>query len=1068
MHDEPLKNLTVLKASAGSGKTYQLALEYISLALTGDSDFRQILAITFTNKATKEMKERIISFLTDISKNLSRELIQQISQKTGLSEHEVVKRSSLILRKILHNYSHFAISTIDSFYQKILRGFTREIGLMGNFELELDYQKVLEYAIDEVIDSSQKKTEVKAWILEFVRDKLQSGSSWDVRRDLKNLASELNDEHYKLLEAENADLIPEPSRLSAYIVNLKKIKFSFETQMDKIGKKAVNLAERNLLSTTDFSFGKSGVFNYFNNIQNDNKKYTPGSRTLQGRESVENWYTKTSDKKDLIINVVESGLMDLLSAALDLYELHSKEYLSSQAILKNLYALGLFSEIKLAIEQYKYENDVFLLGDTQIFLKEIIENNDTPFIYEKTGSWYTHFLIDEFQDTSKLQWDNLKPLLSNTISEGRENLIVGDAKQSIYRWRGGDWELIEKEINNTFLKEYLKEYVLDTNWRSSRQIVEFNNSLFSVMPGIFEKAYLQNSSDEFHYLASDFNLIYRNINQKVAEKNDAKKGFIQISFSNNEETTDTWKETGLVWLRKQIEVLQDRGYRPGQTAVLTRTRKEGTEIVNYLNEISKEKNSYRYDVISNESLLIKNFTAVRLLINCLKYTTDPHSDLLRANVAVEYYREKNITENLSSLFNTSSFRREVHRLLPTTFLNDTEKFRKYGLLECFSSLIDLFELDEKEENFAYLTAMQDVIQKFVNERGNDIGNFLEWWEEEKDNQTLQSPESVDAIKVLTIHKSKGLEFDAVLLPFFGWDIDHRSNNVFLWAETKNKPFDDQKIVPVKYQKDLAESYFDSAYFNEKHLTFIDNLNICYVAFTRARCVLMVHSQLPKKSNLKSISSILYDSLTNENFHPNNGFDTGSAEYGYGTFEPGHADKATGSSIPNRFIQKKWTDKARLKKRGREFFEKDQKERKEKINYGLLVHEILAEIKSVDDVNQLLMVYQNQGLIAKDEVRTLRDQLDRIFANPVVEKWFQSDWVVKSECTILSPNKEELRPDRVWIKNDRAIIVDFKTGKEETAHSIQLKQYKNKLSEMGYKDIEAYVLYLRTNKVKQIA
>ncbi len=1070
MSSDALQKLIVLKASAGSGKTYHLALEYISLAITGKVDFRQILAVTFTNKATREMKERILNFLQQISKGRNGVLIEQLSTKTQLSASDIQTRSSLLLQKILHNYSHFGVSTIDSFNQKILRGFTREIGLIGNFNLELDYQKVLDYSIDKVIESANANPEIIKWLLDFSREKLIAGSNWDIRTDLANLASELNSERFKILEADDPNIISDNKQLDEYIRRLKKIKFAFENHMKNIGLDAVKIAEVYDLIPQDFSYGESGVFGHFIKIQSNNKSYEPGQRALKALEDPESWYSKKSDKKESILAAVENGLHNKLEQAIQFYESKGREYISADSILKNMYALGLFTQIKKAIDDYKFEKDLFLLSDTNIFLKGIIQDNETPFIYEKTGSWYSHFLIDEFQDTSRLQWENLKPLIANSLAELDENLIVGDAKQSIYRWRGGDWELIEKDIHQSFADEFLQVINLDTNWRSAKHVVEFNNSLFRVMPSVFKSAYQAAVENEYHF-NDDFDLIYQNIEQKISAANQSKEGHLKINFSEKEETKDLWKEKGLEWLKKSIEELQDANYSLNQIAILTRTKSEGTEAVNFLNEQNRSNGNFRYDVISGESLLIKNFPSIRLMINCLKLITDPESKLFAADVAIEYSRVKNESEDLSSIVGNPAFVKKVFQLFPPTFLEKLENLKRFGLLESFSFIVNIFGLDKMEENLPYLMAFQDIIHQFVNENGNDIGSFIEWWENEKDRQTLQSPENINAIRVMTIHKSKGLEFDAVLIPFFNWEIDHSGNkNVFIWCKNHEDQFDQQKIVPLKYQSALSQSYFEKEYCDEKHRAFIDNLNLCYVAFTRAKKALMIHGESMKKNKkeLKNVSEILIRTLEFEDFELKEYFDSETDKFTYGKLGDQSKKAIAEKGKHSHFIQNDWSGKIKLRRRGRDLFEKSQAGRKEKINHGLLVHEVLAEIHSKSEINKLLSEYQNLGLITRNEISDLLDQFDRVFANPVVNKWFESDWEVKRESTILSQDNVELRPDRVLVKDKKAIIIDFKTGREMKEHSLQLMRYRNKLIEMDYQAVDAFVLYINTNKVKQIA
>lgn len=1070
--------LTILKASAGSGKTFNLALEYIALAISGEGDFRQVLAVTFTNKATREMKERIVHFLKELSQGSNAALSQKLAERTGMLPEEVRKQASLTLRKILHHYSHFAVSTIDSFNQKILRAFTREIGLIGNFNLELDTGKIVEQGVDHVLDASAENPELKRWLLDFIGDKLREGKSWDIKKDLRGLAMELYSENFRQAEVQYAHTLPGSAQLQSYLDTLKKIKYAFENQMKTFGKKAIEIATRFGLQTEDFKYGKSGVFNYFNKIQRgDPSGYVPTSRVLDCLENTDNWFTQKSPKKDAIMQAVQSGLQECLETTLAFREKNYAEYMTAEAIIRNLYTLGLFSEIKNAIDHYKRENDLFLLSDTNAFLREIIGENEAPFIYEKVGSRYLHYLIDEFQDTSRLQWENFRPLVANALAEGKGNLAVGDAKQSIYRWRGGNWELIEKELPQNFGEAMIRRRVLDTNWRSAPEIVQFNNALFAVLPGVFRQAFQGLNNEENNTLANDFDLIYQDARQEVSLANTGNRGFVRIDFTAKEkgEKKEDWKAAALLWLKDRIDHLQDTGFAPGAIAILTRTRSEGTEVVDFLHEQNAISSIHRYEVISNESLLLKNYPAVRLLINCLRYIKNTDSELALTNVAVEYFNLKHTPEKLTRLLSTVTLKQEIMALFPPQFIAQLDVFRKYGLTDAVAEIIRIFNLNDLQENTACLMAFQDMAVNFVHDNANDVNAFLEWWDEEKDRQTIKSPETLNAIRVMTIHKSKGLEFEVVIAPFLNWDVDHSpTNDVFLWCENKEKPFSELAVAPLRYSRRLADSYFAEEYFDEKHKAYIDNLNLCYVAFTRARKALFLHAEMPapgkKEKNTYNVAELLFTSLQHSGFEHTRHFNESEGYFELGTLEPENESETKKIGDTPLFIQNFWHEKTALKRRGRDFLQKEEGERIQKINYGLLVHEILAELKDLGELDLLIRRYYVQGLISSEEIQLLSGQFDQIFANPEVAGWFSTGdgWDIKTESSILSADGSEVRPDRVMTKGKSAVIVDFKTGHEEPKHTKQLMLYREKLLEMGYENVSASLLYIASNKVKQIA
>ncbi len=1062
MLSENPRNLILLKASAGSGKTYNLALNYLALALQEQSRFRHILAVTFTNKATREMKERIINFLVKIARSQDQNIISQVAEKSELSASEVIKRAQIELRNILHNYSYFSVKTIDSFNQKILRGFAREIGLLGNFKLELDTQMVLEVAVTEVIDKAGEIPEIKKWIVDFTRARLEDGRSWDISKDLKGLASELYNEQYKILETLNPQLISSTSELGVFISKLTKSKRTFEDQMKSIATQAIDVFDKYHLQASDFFQGNRGVFQYFFHILKPSGKYAPNSYVVKCLEDVEKWPSSKTQRKDEIINLVNNQLLSLLQEANSLYLSEITEYNTVSSILKNLYALGLFNEIKKAIDHYKKEHDVFLLSDTNIFLRGIIKENEAPFIYEKTGGWFYHYLVDEFQDTSKLQWENLKPLIVNSLDEQNSNLVVGDAKQSIYRWRGGDWELIEKKLLEDIQPGRINIQNLDTNWRSAQEVLHFNNALFENLPGEFKKTFEKEAPESLHILGNDFTRLYQNASQKMGYLDASIKGYVEINLVDKEDENGSLKK-----LKNQLERLQDAGYKLSDIAILTRTKAEGAKIIEYLGEQNQLNGEHRFNTVSNESLLLKNYPAIRLLINSFYFIKDPDNDLNLANLAIAYFNEKEESESLDQLLIKTNFKKEFQTLFPKKFLERIGEFQRYGLHNCSSELIGIFQLDKKSQNAPYLMAFQDTLQSFISDYGNDIFSFLDWWEENKQKLALQNPETIDAIRVMTIHKSKGLEFEAVILPYVDWNIDHEGNkSVFLWCKNENDEYPEQQMVPLKYVKDLSESHFSTAYFEEKQRALIDNLNLCYVAFTRAKRVLMVNTtKSTGNTKGKSVSSLLQQVIDSDSFLP--GMEKDDDQFSFGHL---HSIKPKGEIekiVPTTYQISHWGKKAKLKKRGREFFEKGTEDRKEKINYGIIVHEILARISAPTDVPQLLLEYHFQGIISKEEIDQIEAQINSIFSNPVVAGWFKDQWDVKSEQSILSPGNDEMRPDKVLIKDLNAIIIDFKTGKELPEHGRQLARYKQKLKEMGFQSIKAYVLYISKNKVREI-
>ena len=472
------KPFVIYRSSAGSGKTYTLAVEYLTLALRQPNAYRGILAVTFTNKATQEMKSRIVAFLYELAHEKNAPLLLTLVEQTGLSEEEVTRQARLVLRQLLHGYSYFAVMTIDAFFQKVVRSFAKEVGLQAGFSIELDQDKVLESVIDELLltlGDKDYKT-LRRWLIRFAEEKVEEGKTWDFRQDIKTLARELFKEDYR--ERRNASVTAD---IPTVRQQLRRIQQTFEQQMQQLGQQAQDEIARYGLSVEDFAYGRSGVAGYFVKLT-EKTDYTLTKRVLDALDDTTKWYSKSSKQKEIIGEAVAGSLHQILSEAVDFYESRATAYYSAITLSKFIYTYGILHELESRLDTYKKEHDLMLISDAPAFLRGIIGQDDTPFIYEKIGTTFQNFLIDEFQDTSGLQWSNFRPLVEDSLGAGHRNLVVGDIKQSIYRWRGGDWQLLLERIQQDIDPQQTEVKNLGHNYRSRRHVIDFNNALFTVLP----------------------------------------------------------------------------------------------------------------------------------------------------------------------------------------------------------------------------------------------------------------------------------------------------------------------------------------------------------------------------------------------------------------------------------------------------------------------------------------------------------------------------------------------------------------------------------------------------------
>ncbi len=1074
----------IYRSSAGSGKTYRLALEYVALAVRNPNVFNKILAVTFTNKATREMKERIIAFLQILANGKDHQLLEDVRKETGsLTDRQIADNARIVIDNILHNYTQFSISTIDAFFQRIVKSFAKELGLLGNFKVELDQDKIMTEIIDQIMDDLGKEKDLTGWLVDFSFSKVDENKAWNIRPEIESLAKEVLKESFRRVE--EALEGKGKADFDLLLSEIKKTKKEFESFMNSGARDALKLIESHGLEIADFAYSYAGPAGFFYRITSK-QEYDPKARTRQALEDSEKWCTKTSPKKYQFSAVVDAGLQRITQSLVDHYDEHKTEYITSLEIHRNLYVFGILKRITDKLRAYRQEHDVMLISDVAIFLNRIIADNDAPFIYEKTGSWFRHYLIDEFQDTSGYQWQNFRPLVENGLSQNYKSLLVGDGKQSIYRWRGGDWNLILQQVSRDLANYSPNEKRLDTNWRSDRKIIEFNNEVFSWLSMFIRRDFSMEiealslpatDKEVLLTMAGDVEKLYADVAQKVAAKNlNPSSGRIEINAFHKTEGI-SWKESVLEELPKTIERLQDAGFDARDIAVLVRKSDDGKQVIERLMRYKHSPESdakYCYDAISNESLFLGNSSAIRLLINTIKYGLNHDDVIARAEISFNYHQLKSETFIPSQIHDLGFIQQSG--LLPEDFEASVQAFISLPVFEMIERIIQYYGMNDVRYK-GYLQAFQDVVLDYFGSEEKDLNDFLDWWEEKGSRQSVQLPESMNAIRVMTIHKSKGLEFKALLIPFCDWRLDLEANkNNIIWCATDKQPFDKAGILPLKYSKSLAESFFARDYYQEKIRAYIDNLNLLYVALTRAENYLILNCP-PMGEKMTTVGDLIMkaidhiSALSNEQLPVQ--IDTRDdfvTRYHIG--EPGTILKAPQTSDSRSAIlpyqSSDWSQKIAIRKRGVNFFEVVTPEWKAKINYGMLMHEILAAVRSEKEASVLINRYHQDGDISGDERDTLTEQLNLIFSNTLVRSWFNTGEVIKTEASVISGSDAEKRPDRVLIDGKNAVVIDFKTGAEKPADRRQVQEYQALLQEMGYEKVDAYLLYITQNKVVKVA
>ncbi|MDR1203726.1 MAG: UvrD-helicase domain-containing protein [Tannerellaceae bacterium] len=1062
--------LTIYRASAGAGKTHKLTGEYLKLLFAEDMAYRRILAVTFTNKATDEMKGRIIEELYHLASRKKSDYVKILQDEYGWEEDFIRKKAKKILITILHDYAAFNISTIDRFFQQTMRAFTLEIGLQGGYGIEMDQELVLTEAIDNLLGDLDKpeSKELLGWLLRFAEDKIESGGEWNLRRDIMGLSREVFKESYKASSDEVNKDIANKQVLENYKNELYSIIRSTENEIKKIGEKGIGILRQYALQPTDFKGGSNSPLKHFEKYAAGEMK-EPTATFIGLADHVEACYTKTTPpgKVQIIGCAFEDGLNECIKEVISFFN-SLTAYNTAKEIVRFYYALGILNDVSAKIAAYREEKNIMLIADTTELLNKVIDGSDAPFIYEKTGTHVGHYMIDEFQDTSNMQWNNFHPLIKESLAHNNNNLIVGDVKQSIYRFRNSDWKLLDEQVAKDFIREQVKEETLKENWRSFRNIVEFNNGLFDIVPGILQLIYnetLETSSlseKEQEVFRRKIMSAYADSSQLIPPKFQDKEGHVKITFLPNGEDTD-WKEDVLLQLPVALEQLQDNGYTLKDIAILTRTNLEAAMVADTLLTYKEEHTSgcYKYDIISDEALFVNRSQAVRFLVVLLRHLKNPNEPTNKQIAVFSYLiMAGRINEATIATEFPPFIKKELYELSHQSLYELTE-----GLFRLFSAY---FPANEQ----VFIQAFFDMMLEYAQKENADLSRFLDWWDETGYRRAIATPDGQNAVRILTVHKSKGLGFKAVIIPFADWELDHKpTKQVVMWCKPLMAPFNKLHLAPVRYGQKLSKTIFANDYFEERLHAYIDNLNTLYVAFTRAKEELIVfaprpqkiHEQTGKVEKVHSIADLLWEGLY-ESEHFSFDTETGLFELGSPCLSFGsEKEKQTEEIGMGKLFSVSPNDRLQLRLHGKSFFF-DNAQRK----HGALMHEVLSSILTKEDIIPAVDSYLQAGIINREEALALAKRLKDLLASPEVSSWYDGSNRVLNEVEILFGKGKTKRPDRVMITDDHAIIVDYKFGeKQDKRYHYQVKNYMNLVRRMGYENVKGFLWYVELDKIEAV-
>lgn len=1110
------EHLTVYRASAGSGKTFTLAVEYISLLVKDPENYQHILAVTFTNKATQEMKMRILSQLYGIANSLqsSQQYFNKVKEKTNMPDAVIRNNARAALTLLIHRYNNFRILTIDAFFQQVLRNLAHELGQTANLRVDLNNEEITEKAVDQMIESLEKGQPVLQWISTYINNSIEDDNGWNIIGKIKAFGTNIFKDFYKAHEANLKEQLSNADDFKVYETTLRKRRNDIRKTFNSKARSILNeIKNANLDIPSNY---RSGLYKYLTDsaiAPLTNKPLKAG--VLKANESPQNWTSSKCAKADkqqiqtLAAEVLSAQLSELIAYNDDNWN----EFQSIQLTLSHLSELRLLHAIADAVDNLTKDTNRFMLSNTQALLKELIADSDTPFIFERIGARLKHVMIDEFQDTSTIQWQNFQVLLANCMAqELSQNLIVGDIKQSVYRWRQGDWGILNN-IEKSFAHQKIRLETLDYNYRSEKRIIDFNNAFWEQCVANTAKEVAQDDAEKAEIVQK----AYEDVAQKTHKTTE--NGFVKISLYPSK----SMKEAVLEELIETIKELFNNGYggkNQSKIAILVRSKSNIQDIVNaLLQSFGNEIN-----IVSDEAFRLDASLSVNIIVSAMHLLTHPDDVLTRGKLVKLYNQEvlkkpltdtdllvsinesnnidtKNIDKKERRKLATEQQMAKLNSQLPPEYVANRELLLGLPIVDLVDKLFMLFGLDQLEGQSSYICTLYDTLNDFLKDHTADIDDFINEWENSLSSKTIQSDE-IEGIRIMTIHKSKGLEFDNVIIPFCNWEMEKKGT---LWCETKNKPapYNKLPLLPIDFSRDkLIGTVFEDDYKEEHFQNIVDNLNLLYVAFTRASKNLFVFGLRQGKTTLDNIAKgtppgnrsyaieLALRQVSEQLQGSSLSFpdDIGSEiHFEYGTLVPETHEKEH-AVADNPFLIKPdkhivsiatYPQAATFKQSNKsiEFVkgeDVDPSDRTRYIKIGNVLHQLFSTIYTTADIPARLNELEQQGIIYNDEITSaqLRTRIEDAITNPQVQEWFSKRWQLYNECTILEYNKdtnemEEHRPDRVMTDGKEFVVVDFKFGKEREEYKKQVQQYMEILIRMGHKKVSGYLWYVVKNNVVEV-
>ncbi len=939
--------------------------------------------------------------------------------------------------------------TIDSFIGRIVHTFAYDLDMPVKFDVELDTAGISSEIVERLIDEARMDNFTGTILTEFAVSKIFSNGSWAIDQELHKIGKITFSEKY----TEPVSLLASPEYHERFwetlIDYIARQRFSFQTHINALAKQGLGIIDKHGLTIDDFAYKKSGPAGALVRYA---EATVPDDFRISRRLDEKKWMAKSApaDIQHRIEAALQDGLETIGEAIIEYIKRHFETFISYCLVQKNIYSEALIHQFIRITEAFKLEKNIVPLFDFSQKVYHVVRNEPVPFLYWRLGSQYHHIMIDEFQDTSHQQWANLRPLVEEALANGFMNMAVGDGKQAIYRFRAGDVKIMENRLFED-LGENIRQNRLDRNFRSRKDIVDFNNQFFSALPACF-----QDIDDGL------FSNLYSP--GAVAQKPvSALKGFVKVTpvpvagLRRKHERQEKILENLTRDIRNILE--EQNGYSLQDIAILVRYNNEAAVIAQYLSERG-------IAVISPDSLLLANAPVVQFIISVLRYiTTEDRIALL----SIWLFTGQDI-KTFETMTASQADPSQLVRTISTRFAESINRLYRLPVYEAIENIIQIFDLNRPYCGF--LQGLLDTALNYSEKFSSDIPRFLEWWDDEN-AATLSSVEHSDAVTLSTIHKAKGLEYPVVLIPF-SWDIRDGSGagrSHFIWVQD-SRFGENLAAFPfiVDMQKSLEDSWFRQPCLEEQDMSRIDNLNLLYVAFTRAvdRLYLYTEQKDPDKApeapkNTHELITHLTEPMALA--RTAEGFTLGEKSPKSVSREDLKAS-ASLDTLPAYL----WRNKITMKRRAMDLWRLDETDLKEKTETGILIHEILAEIVTAGQITQAIENKVRSGRIGLEDKELYKTRIMRLMDIPYskgrVGDWFKPGLHVKNERTIAA-REQESRPDRVILDQDSAVIIDYKTGQKSPDHAQQINGYGQLLEQMGYTAIDKYLLYIETSEVVEV-